>query len=204
MVMELLDIVNEDGQPTGETVSREEAHRRGILHRTAHVWIVRQKEGGTDILLQKRSEEKESYPGMYDTSSAGHIPAGDAPLDSALRELSEELGITTSGDQLHRAGTFRIRYEKEFHGRLFRDNEVTTVYVYCEPVEIGDLTLQASEVSEVRWFDLDAVWKEIQISRERFCVASAGLRVLKDFLRRSEEKQVYRNSRDVHAADTSM
>ena len=37
--------------------------------------------------------EKESFPGMYDTSSAGHIPAGEEPLPSALRELSEELGM---------------------------------------------------------------------------------------------------------------
>ena len=184
--MEYLDIINEAGQPTGEIISREEAHQRGILHRTAHVWIVRQKDAGTDILLQKRSEQKESYPGMYDTSSAGHIPAGDEPLVSALRELSEELGVTASADQLHYAGTFRVRYETTFHGRWFRDNVVTTVYVYDKPVEICDLTLQKSEVSEVRWFDLDEVFQEIQCSRERFCVPSGGLRVLMDFLRRQQ------------------
>ena len=37
--------------------------------------------------------EKESFPGLYDTSSAGHIRAGDEPLPSALRELREELHI---------------------------------------------------------------------------------------------------------------
>ena len=84
--MEVLDIVDESGQPTGETVSREEAHREGILHRTAHVWVVREERGRTEILLQKRSEEKDSFPGMYDTSSAGHISAGEEPLPSALRD----------------------------------------------------------------------------------------------------------------------
>ena len=87
---EYLDIVNEAGQPTGAIISRDEAHRDGILHRTAHVWVVRRTENnkhtesGYDILLQKRSDEKESFPGMYDTSSAGHIPAGVEPLPSAL------------------------------------------------------------------------------------------------------------------------
>ncbi len=187
--IECLDVVTEDGRPTGEIVSREEAHRSGVLHRTAHVWVIRRKSGGCDILLQKRSEEKESFPGMYDTSSAGHIPAGDEPPASARRELAEELSIAALPDELKYAGTFRIRYEKEFHGRLFRDNEVTWVYVYDAPVEIGKLTLQRSEVSEVRWFDLDEVWDEIHRTRERFCVPSEGLKVLRAYLTEGREKE---------------
>jgi len=99
-----------------------------------------------------------------------------------LRELQEELGIEASADQLQYAGTFRIRYEKEFHGRLFRDNEVTKVYVYSEPVKIDSLVLQKSEVDEVQWFDLNEVWEETRQTRERFCVPSDGLDVLKRFL----------------------
>ncbi len=183
--MEYLDIVDETGTPTGETVSRDEAHRDGIRHRTAHVWVVRTRskaEEGYEILLQKRSEEKESFPGMYDTSSAGHIPAGDEPLESALRELKEELGIAAAPEDLRFAGIFRIRYEKEFRGSLFRDNEVTSVYVYDRPVEIENLVLQESEVSEVRWFGLEDVWDEIRRSRERFCVPSEGLAILREYL----------------------
>ena len=117
--MEYFDVVDEAGLPTGKTVSRENAHTYGILHRTAHVWIVRQRDGRPEVLLQKRSMEKDSFPGLYDTSSAGHIPAGDESVPSALRELSEELGIIALPEQLHYAGTFRIQYEKEFHGRMF-------------------------------------------------------------------------------------
>ena len=181
--METLDIVNKDGLPTGKTVSRGAAHRDGVPHRTAHVWVVRKKAAGYDVLLQKRSMEKESFPGLYDTSSAGHIPAGSEPLPSALRELSEELGIAAEPGQLAYAGRFHIRYEKIFHGRLFKDNEITTVYVYAQPVDIGALVLQESEVEEVRWFDLDEVWEEIQRSRERFCVPTAGLNVLRAYLK---------------------
>ncbi|MCR4621698.1 MAG: NUDIX domain-containing protein [Clostridiales bacterium] len=185
--MEYLDIVDETGLPTGKTVSREEAHKKGILHRTAHVWVVKKHARGYDILLQKRSEEKESFPGMYDTSSAGHIPAGDKPLESALRELNEELGIPAAPCQLEYAGSFRIKYEKEFHGWPFRDNEFTSVYVYEQPVDIGALRLQASEVSEVKWFGLEAVWQEIHRSRERFCVPTDGLKVLREHLKRRQD-----------------
>ena len=180
--MEYLDICDENGQPTGETVARSIAHRDGILHRTAHVWVVRKEGGKFRILLQKRSMEKESFPGKYDTSSAGHIPAGSEPLPSALRELQEELGIQATPGQLSFAGKFRIRYEKVFYGKPFRDNEVTWVYVYREPVDISSLTLQESEVDEVRWFDPEEVRTEIRTSRERFCVPSEGLNVLMRFL----------------------
>lgn len=183
--MEYLDIVDENGSPTGKTVSREEAHKAGILHRTAHVWVVREEGGRTDILLQKRSEGKDSFPGMYDTSSAGHIPAGEEPLSSALRELEEELGIRAASDQLSYAGSFRIRYERVFHDRLFRDNEVAQLYVYREPICIEHLVLQETEVSEVRWFALDDVWADIQSGdRTRFCVPTQGLRVLREWLRK--------------------
>ena len=98
--MEYFDICDEFGLPTGEIVDRESAHRDGILHRTAHVWIVREKTQGYDILLQKRSMDKDSFPGLYDTSSAGHIPAGSEPLPSAIRELQEELGVDATPEQL--------------------------------------------------------------------------------------------------------
>ena len=91
--MELFDVVDGQGRPTGATVSREQAHREGVRHRTAHVWILRKKDGKTQILLQKRSENKDSHPGCYDISSAGHIPAGQEFVPSALRELKEELGV---------------------------------------------------------------------------------------------------------------
>ena len=183
--MEFFDICDENGNPTGETIERSEAHARGVCHRTVHIWIIRQNEGRTEILLQKRSMEKESFPGLYDTSSAGHIPAGQEPLPSALRELSEELGIEAQPGELTYIGRFRIRYEKPFHGRLFKDNEVTWVYVYRGNVDAAALTLQASEVDEVRWFDLEEVRAEIQHSRERFCGPGGTLELLAAWLERA-------------------
>ena len=86
--MELFDVIDSKGNPTGQIVSREKAHAEGIPHRTAHIWIIREKEGRVQILLQKRSQNKDSFPGKFDTSSAGHIQAGD-----------ETIGICTSGTE---------------------------------------------------------------------------------------------------------
>lgn len=182
---EYLDICDEQGVPVGAAVERDAAHREGILHRTAHVWILREREGAVQVLLQKRSMAKESFPGAYDVSSAGHIPAGDEPLPSALRELREELGIRAAPDDLTHIGTFRCRYERVFHGSLFRDDEVRFAYVYRKPVDIDALTLQRSEVDEVRWFPVEDAAAEIRIRQDRICVSEQGMGLLLDFLRRT-------------------
>ena len=180
--MELFDVCDEKGNPTGEIIGRAEAHSRGICHRTVHIWITRQAGGRTQILLQKRSEQKDAYPGKYDTSSAGHIQAGDEPTESACRELEEELGIRADPSQLEFAGNFRIQYEAVFYEKPFRDNEVVFVYVCRKPVELSDLTLQKEEVDAANWFDLDETQQACEKGDERFCVPPAGLKILKEYL----------------------
>ena len=49
---------------------------------------------------KNEAKKKNSFPGCYDISSAGHISAGDEPLETALRELEEELGIKAEPEQL--------------------------------------------------------------------------------------------------------
>lgn len=180
--MEIFDIVDEKGIPTGETVERTEAHEKGIRHRTAHIWIMREQDGKAQLLLQKRSAEKDSFPGRFDTSSAGHIQAGDEPEESAIRELHEELGIQAAKEDLQFAGCFDIQYEKEFHGKMFRDNEVAFVYMYTGPVDAEKLTLQKEEVESVEWFDMEELDAALQPPRDRrFCVPMEGFWIAKQW-----------------------
>ena len=51
-------------------------------------------------------------------------------------------------------------------------------------MKIEDLKLQESEVSEVRWFSVEDVWKEIQTDRSRFRVPTEGLSILREYLGR--------------------
>lgn len=154
--LELFDILNEDGSKTGAIKERKVAHREGALHGTVHIWIVRENEkSGYDVLLQKRSDHKDSHPGCYDISSAGHISAGDEIMESALRELWEELGLSVQPEHLESFGTTHVKFEKTFYGKRFRDNEISSDFVYRQPVDIDKLNLQESEVSEVRWMDYE-------------------------------------------------
>lgn len=190
MTDEIFDIVDENGTPTGETVSRAQAHEEGIRHRTAHIWVVRDNMGKPEVLLQKRALNKDSFPGRYDTSSAGHIQAGDEPLESAIRELSEELGIKANKDDLEFVGTFPIQYEKEFHGKMFKDNEIAFVYVYQKDVDINKLSIQKEELDSVEWFNLEKVYKACQPPRdEKFCVPMGGLEIVRKYVNEKYQAQ---------------
>lgn len=176
--MEYLDIVDENGYPTGEIVEREYAHRHGIRHRTSHVWLLR-KHQEIEILLQKRSLDKDSYPGCYDISSAGHIPAGSDYEISAIRELKEELGIEASVDQLHYIGTSLSDSFHIFHDQPFHNVQISRVYVMWYD---GQMSLQKEEVESVKWMSFQACQEAVLNNQIPNCIKKEELEMIKNYL----------------------
>ncbi|EPS64241.1 hypothetical protein M569_10540 [Genlisea aurea] len=78
---EYLDVLTKTGEKTGISKPRGEIHRDGHYHRAVHVWIF--SETTKELLLQKRADCKDSWPGFWDISSAGHISAGESSLVTA-------------------------------------------------------------------------------------------------------------------------
>lgn len=184
--MELFDILDEKGNKRGIVKERGVAHREGSLHGTAHIWIVRKNnKSGCDILLQKRSSVKDSNPGCYDISSAGHIGAGEEILPTALRELEEELGIRASEAQLHYIGRHRGSFEAVFYDKPFRDNEMSWVYMYDAPVTADSLSLQASEVEAVLWMDYEECRQKVHDGSLPNCIYEEELEMVGDYLKRT-------------------
>lgn len=188
--MEILDIVDENGIPTGETVERKKAHREGIPHRTAHVWIM--KEGTNLILLQKRSADKDSYPGCLDISSAGHIPAGCEVVDSAIRELQEELGISVSPGQLHFCGKRKFSFCDTFHGRIFRDRQVSSVFLVWLDIEKDEMRLQKEEIEDVVWMDFEECVRMVKENTGKHCIAMEELEMLRAYMQNEDKGKLLR------------
>ncbi|MCI6888019.1 MAG: NUDIX domain-containing protein [Lachnospiraceae bacterium] len=177
--MELFDVLTPDGKPTSVVRERGVAHRDGSPHGTAHVWVVRRNErSGYDLLLQKRSEHKDSYPGCLDISAAGHVAAGDSYEETAVRELAEELGIAAEPSELHPAGRHSVYCEDIFFGKPFRDYEISAVYVYEEPVDIRRLKLQKEEVEQVVWMDFGECLDQVRQRTMKTCIYPDELELL--------------------------
>lgn len=133
---ELLDIVNDADEVTGQA-SRAEVHRLKHRHRATHMLLSNSR---GEVFVQLRSYSKDNSPGLWDTSAAGHVDAGESYMACAVREVYEELGITIVEDQL------------EFLCRITpsADNGFEFVMAYC--IQSDDpLTLQPDEIADGRW-----------------------------------------------------
>jgi len=90
MKEEIFDLVNEQGERTGQA-SRAECHGNpALLHQAVHVFVVN---GSGKLFLQRRSMSKDVQPGKWDTSVGGHVDCGEEADAAARRELREELGV---------------------------------------------------------------------------------------------------------------
>ena len=148
---ELIDIVDENGNYTGKTCLKSEAHKYGYFHPTIHVWLYTKDQ---QILLQKRALTKKVFPGLWDISVAGHISAGEEIKIAALREIKEEIGFDISSEHLYKIGT---RKHMVNHPNGIIDNEFHHVFVAELTVPINQLKLQKEEVEELKLFPLDTL-----------------------------------------------
>ena len=176
---EFLDIVNAKGEPTGQVVARDTAHEKGIWHRTSHVWLARRKNETVQILLQKRTVMK-SFPSCYDISSAGHIPAGEDFVTSALRELKEELGVTAKTEELILCGDRKIVSDDVFFGKEYHDRQYSRVFVLWKDLEEEEFRLQPEEVDSVRWMDFAQCIQAVEANSFLHCIEMEELLMVRD------------------------
>ncbi|WP_323787650.1 NUDIX hydrolase [Psychroserpens sp.] len=145
---ENIDIVDQNGKPTGVSVLKSEIHTKGHLHNTAHVWFYT-SEG--NILLQQRAASKAICPLLWDVSVAGHVDAGERVEHAAIREAKEEIGIHMSENQLLKIGVFEC-FQSYANGII--DNELHNTFIAKVDVNIDDLTPQKEEVEALKFVSL--------------------------------------------------
>ncbi len=166
---ERFDELLENGALTGKKITRKEAHQRGVLHGASHVCIYRKNKGKTELLMQKRSDIKDSFPSCYDISSAGHIESGSDFLDTAKKELFEELGISLPDEALKVLFDTRISDVERFHGDIFHNEELCRVYAAELDIDPQTLTLQEVEISRADWFELSYLKEQFKKGNPLFC-----------------------------------
>jgi len=137
--MEWLEVVDENDTVTG-LERRGVIHASGLMHRSAQVLLFN---SSNELFLQKRSDGKDEFPGLWDSSAAGHVNPGEDYAECARRELTEELGITAP---VELEPLFRISASQ------------ATGWEHCSVYRCrydGPLALQEDEVADGRWLPAD-------------------------------------------------
>ena len=138
---EIFDIVDEADLVVGRA-SRTEVHGNpDLIHRVAHVLVFN---AGGSLYLQKRADSKDVQPGKWDTSVGGHLDAGEDYLEAAIREMREELGISS----VTPGRLYRYRHRNDYESEM-----VTTFLVRWD----GAITVDPEEISEGRFWMLDEI-----------------------------------------------
>lgn len=134
---EIFDVVDENDRVLGQA-TRKEVHARKLLHRAVHVVVVN---ATGQVFLQKRSMAKDSSPGCWDSSCSGHLDAGETYLHAAVRELQEEIGVTTLPEHLVQ----RLRLTADV------DTGWEFVVIYTLRYD-GPITIHPAEIERGEWF----------------------------------------------------
>ncbi len=151
---EMVDIVDEQDQLIGVRKLRTEVHRDGDWHREVHVWVYNRK---GELLFQLRGPHQESFPNCWDVSVGGHVEAGSNYMESALKEMREELGIAAHAEELKKIIYRTKDVHDEHRGIWNRAFQTIFAYPYDGPLEA--LTLEKPAVAEVRFFTEDEMLK---------------------------------------------
>jgi isopentenyldiphosphate isomerase len=143
---------------------RGEVHRDGDWHRSIHCWLL-DDEGR--LVLQRRSEHKDTHPNLLDVSCAGHITGNDPVLETAVRELEEELGILLPAEELEASWLCTLPSSmsgETKHGK-FVCNEYQEIFLVegFDSSGVDSLALGTDEVAGVELVDAGqviAAWED--------------------------------------------
>ena len=109
--MELVDIVNENNELTGQVEERWKAIEKGLWRRTVSCWIMNEK---GEILLQKRAPNKRRNPNKW-AKTGGQVDSKETPEEAIFREVKEELGIEIPKEQIKVVNIHKSEKENVLH-----------------------------------------------------------------------------------------
>lgn len=130
--MEYVDILDMNGNKIG-VKSREEASKNKNIYRIVYLWIITNEK----ILIQQRSFNKKSNPGLWDCAVAGHVLSGENSVDAILREAKEELNLDLREKDL-----------KLIYSNIGCDDKYQfhDVYILRKEIDVKKIIIQKEEV----------------------------------------------------------
>jgi len=158
---EIVAIVDRDNRPLG-AVTRRIMRQQQLIHRASYILVFNT---AGQLFIQKRTMNKDIYPGYWDLAAGGVVLAGESYEESAHRELREELGL----------GKAKL---KRLFDQYYEDagNKVWGRVFSC--TSNGPFSLQAEEIEHGRFIPLP----EIAALHQTEPVTPDGMQLLQKIL----------------------
>lgn len=164
--MELLDVLDEEGNLTGNKEDKDIIHEKGLWHREVCA-LIRNRKG--EYLIQKRAATKKQAPNKWGMT-AGHVDAGEDFEEAMIREIREELGIEVALEELTPLATFKETFENE----TTTNNNYTRYYFYETNRKIEDYTICLEELSELKYITIEEMEEAVEKKDENCSYARRG------------------------------
>ena len=152
-MQELIDLYNKERRRTGKIIPRGAMIPKGSYRLVVHAAIFNSK---GEMLIQKRSASKRLWSDKWDISVGGAVSAHEKSNQAMQREIKEELGVDIDLTKDRPIFTFNF-----FDG--FDD-----IYLIEKNLNLNELVLQASEVSEVKYATYEEIVEMMQ--QEKFII----------------------------------
>jgi len=140
--MELVDVYDENNEPTGQVTDRWNAVLNGLWRRTVSCWIMNEK---GEILLQKRSKNKKRNPGRW-AKTGGQVDSGEDVQTAIIREVKEELGIDVPKNQVKIIDIYKS---------MDKNKRFSYNFLFTVNYKINEYILQKEEVDEVKYVTIE-------------------------------------------------
>ena len=140
-----------------DLVPRDQVHAEGLWHCSAHVLLFNSAD---ELLLQRRSRDKDLYPNCWDYSAGEHLMPGETFSQGAGRGLLEELGLQV--EALVKMGEVK---KETWSGSGFTDCSIFQGFVARAN---GNVVFALDEVAEVRWIAISQLRKLLESETQTF------------------------------------
>jgi isopentenyldiphosphate isomerase len=153
MSSEMIEVFDDQGSLLG-TQPRKVVHAQGHWHKGVHGFLF--DEAGR-LLIQKRSNGCDTFPGAIDCSLSEHLMPGESFESALLRGCREELGLKTVRP------TQLITYKMPYGPT---DNMIGALYKTSISVE--ELILNRSEVESIQFIELESLRERLKSGQAHF------------------------------------